>query len=180
MKGPSEEFRGRVQRGGAGSPARVGWSRFPGKPLAPLLGRPMIEHVVRRAAMCERLEAVYVATWGEEIRAAVTAVGIEGIMTLPPPPRARAAPPPRRGGRGAVRRRARRHDSRGRADGHAAHDYVGRRAFLRGRVRVVREPRAPHRETGRVLRPQHHQGLIERPWRCYLLLARTHPRRRLR
>ena len=31
-------------------PARMGSSRFPGKPLAPILGRPMIEHVYRRAA----------------------------------------------------------------------------------------------------------------------------------
>ena len=29
-------------------PARMGSSRFPGKPLASLLGRPMIEHVVRQ------------------------------------------------------------------------------------------------------------------------------------
>ena len=83
MKVPSEEFRSRVQRVVAVIPARMGSSRFPGKPLAPLLGRPMIEHVVRRAAMCERLEAVYVATCDEEIRAAVTALGIEVIMTSP-------------------------------------------------------------------------------------------------
>src|ERR687894_864424 len=62
-------------------PARMGSSRFPGKPLAPLLGRPMIEHVVRRAAMCDRLDAVYVATCDEEIRAAVEAFGGEVIMT---------------------------------------------------------------------------------------------------
>src|ERR1044072_6088169 len=83
MKVPSEEFRSRVQRVVAVIPARMGSSRFPGKPLAPLLGRPMIEHVVRRAAMCERLEAVYVATCDEEIRAAVTALGVEVIMTSP-------------------------------------------------------------------------------------------------
>jgi 3-deoxy-manno-octulosonate cytidylyltransferase (CMP-KDO synthetase) len=62
-------------------PARMGSSRFPGKPLAPLLGRPMVEHVVRRAAMCERLDAVYVATCDEEIRAAVERFGGEVIMT---------------------------------------------------------------------------------------------------
>ena len=32
-------------------PARMGSSRFPGKPLAPILGLPMIEHVYRRAIM---------------------------------------------------------------------------------------------------------------------------------
>lgn len=62
-------------------PARMGSSRFPGKPLAPLLGRPMVEHVVRRASMCARLEAVYVATCDEEIRAAVERFGGEVIMT---------------------------------------------------------------------------------------------------
>jgi 3-deoxy-manno-octulosonate cytidylyltransferase (CMP-KDO synthetase) len=62
-------------------PARMGSSRFPGKPLAPLLGRPLIEHVLRRASMCERLDAVYVATCDEEIRAAVEGLGGEVLMT---------------------------------------------------------------------------------------------------
>jgi 3-deoxy-manno-octulosonate cytidylyltransferase (CMP-KDO synthetase) len=59
----------------------MGSSRFPGKPLAPLLGRPMIEHVVRRAALCERLEAVYVATCDEEIRRSVEGFGGTVLMT---------------------------------------------------------------------------------------------------
>ena len=62
-------------------PARMGSSRFPGKPLAPLLGRTMIEHVVRRASLCGALDAVYVATCDEEIRAAVEAFGGEVLMT---------------------------------------------------------------------------------------------------
>jgi 3-deoxy-manno-octulosonate cytidylyltransferase (CMP-KDO synthetase) len=62
-------------------PARMGSSRFPGKPLASLLGRPMLEHVVRRAAMCDRLDAVYVATCDQEIRAAVEDFGGSVIMT---------------------------------------------------------------------------------------------------
>lgn len=64
-------------------PARMGSTRFPGKPLAPLLGRPMVEHVVRRASMCEALDAVYVATCDEEIRAAVEAFGGGVLMTSP-------------------------------------------------------------------------------------------------
>lgn len=64
-------------------PARMSSSRFPGKPLAPLLGRPMIEHVARRAAMCETLDAVYVATCDEEIRAAAEGFGVEALMTSP-------------------------------------------------------------------------------------------------
>jgi 3-deoxy-manno-octulosonate cytidylyltransferase (CMP-KDO synthetase) len=62
-------------------PARMNSSRFPGKPLATLLGRPMIEHVLRRTAMCEQLEAVYVATCDEEIRDAVEKIGGHVLMT---------------------------------------------------------------------------------------------------
>ncbi len=62
-------------------PARMRSSRFPGKPLATLLGRPMIEHVVRRATMCRALAGVYVATCDEEIRTVVEALGCEVIMT---------------------------------------------------------------------------------------------------
>lgn len=62
-------------------PARMGSSRFPGKPLAPLLGRPMIEHVVRRAVMCDSLDAVYVATCDKEIRDIVERLGVSVLMT---------------------------------------------------------------------------------------------------
>ena len=72
---------GEVGRVVALIPARMGSSRFPGKPLAPLLGRPMVEHVVRRAAMCELLDAVYVATCDEVIRAAVEGFGGDVLMT---------------------------------------------------------------------------------------------------
>ncbi len=62
-------------------PARLRSSRFPGKPLAPLLGRPMIEHVLRRAEMCPQLDAVYVATCDEEIKNVVEGLGGRVIMT---------------------------------------------------------------------------------------------------
>ena len=62
-------------------PARMGSSRFPGKPLASLLGRPMIEHVVRRVAMCDDLDAVHVATCDDEIRDVVESFGGNVIMT---------------------------------------------------------------------------------------------------
>ena len=62
-------------------PARMGSSRFPGKPLAPLHGRPMLEHVVRRAAMCERLDSVHVATCDDDIRNVVESWGANVIMT---------------------------------------------------------------------------------------------------
>ena len=62
-------------------PARMASSRFPGKPLAPILGLPMIEHVYRRTAMSTVLDAVYVATCDREIYEVVTAFGGNAIMT---------------------------------------------------------------------------------------------------
>ncbi len=62
-------------------PARMGSTRFPGKPLAPILGRPMIEHVYRRAAMCLALDDVFVATCDQQIMDSVNAFGGRAIMT---------------------------------------------------------------------------------------------------
>ena len=62
-------------------PARMGSSRFPGKPLAAILGRSMIEHVYRRTAMCNLLDDVWVATCDREIMDAVTAFGGKAVMT---------------------------------------------------------------------------------------------------
>lgn len=62
-------------------PARMGSSRFPGKPIAPLLERTMIEHVFRRTAMCPLVDETYVATCDHEIYEAVEAFGGKAIMT---------------------------------------------------------------------------------------------------
>ena len=62
-------------------PARMGSSRFPGKPLAPILGRPMIEHVYKRTALSPVLDGVYMATCDEEIMKATEAFGGQAIMT---------------------------------------------------------------------------------------------------
>ena len=59
----------------------MGSSRFPGKPLAPILGLPMIEHVYHRTALCQKLDAVFVATCDEEIFEAVEAFGGKAVMT---------------------------------------------------------------------------------------------------
>jgi 3-deoxy-manno-octulosonate cytidylyltransferase (CMP-KDO synthetase) len=61
--------------------ARMDSSRFPGKPLAPILGRPTIEHVYRRTAMCLVLDDVFVATCDQPIMDAVNALGGRAIMT---------------------------------------------------------------------------------------------------
>ncbi|MFQ5633754.1 MAG: 3-deoxy-manno-octulosonate cytidylyltransferase [Gammaproteobacteria bacterium] len=62
-------------------PARMGSSRFPGKPLAPILGKPMIEHVYRRVALCEQLDTTVIATCDEEIRQAAEGFGAPVVMT---------------------------------------------------------------------------------------------------
>lgn len=62
-------------------PARMGSSRFPGKPLALICGMPMIEHVYKRSAMSESLDELYVATCDKEIYEAVEQFGGNAIMT---------------------------------------------------------------------------------------------------
>ncbi|MCX7634195.1 MAG: 3-deoxy-manno-octulosonate cytidylyltransferase [Syntrophales bacterium] len=62
-------------------PSRFGSSRFPGKPLADLLGKPMIQHVYERAARSPLVTAVAVATDDPRIYAAVTAFGGHAVMT---------------------------------------------------------------------------------------------------
>ena len=62
-------------------PVRMASSRFPGKPLAPLHGLPMIEHVFRRVKLCSQLAEVYVATCDQEIRVVAEAFGAKVIMT---------------------------------------------------------------------------------------------------
>lgn len=62
-------------------PARMGSSRFPGKPLAQLLGRPMLEHVYKRVSLSKTLSATYIATCDEDIRLAAENFGAHVIMT---------------------------------------------------------------------------------------------------
>jgi len=62
-------------------PARMAASRFPGKPLFPILGRPMIEHVFERAKLFGRWDALAICTCDEEIRAFAESKGYPVIMT---------------------------------------------------------------------------------------------------
>ena len=62
-------------------PARYDATRLPGKPLADIGGRPMIEHVCRRAAAARGVNAVVVATDDERIAAAVRGFGGIAAMT---------------------------------------------------------------------------------------------------
>lgn len=60
-------------------PARYSSSRFPGKPLAILGGKPVIEHVYRQVSSV--MEDVFVATDDQRIYDAVEAFGGKAIMT---------------------------------------------------------------------------------------------------
>jgi 3-deoxy-manno-octulosonate cytidylyltransferase (CMP-KDO synthetase) len=62
-------------------PARYGSTRLPGKPLLPIAGRPMIEHVYTRVARARGLARVVVLTDDERIAGAVEAFGGEWEMT---------------------------------------------------------------------------------------------------
>lgn len=64
-------------------PARLGSSRFPNKPLTPIAGRSMIEHVYRRARLSRALTEVAVATPDSEIADIVRGFGGHAIMTSP-------------------------------------------------------------------------------------------------
>jgi 3-deoxy-manno-octulosonate cytidylyltransferase (CMP-KDO synthetase) len=56
-------------------PARYASTRFPGKALADIGGRPMVEHVYRRATAARNVDAVIVATDDERIADAVRKFG---------------------------------------------------------------------------------------------------------
>lgn len=62
-------------------PARYGSRRFPGKPLADILGRPMIEWVREAATEAESLDRVIVATDDQRIYDTVESAGGEARMT---------------------------------------------------------------------------------------------------
>ena len=62
-------------------PARLASSRLPQKPLADILGMPMIGHVYHRSKLCSILDEVYVATCDLEIYNYITSIGGKAVMT---------------------------------------------------------------------------------------------------
>ena len=66
-------------------PARYASSRFPGKPLAELQGRPMIQHVYERACESEA-DRIFVATDDQRIADVARGFGAEVCMTSPDHP----------------------------------------------------------------------------------------------
>lgn len=62
-------------------PARYGSTRFPGKPLAQLAGKPMVQWVYERAAQAQLLNEVLVATDDQRIFEAIKKFGGRVVMT---------------------------------------------------------------------------------------------------
>jgi 3-deoxy-manno-octulosonate cytidylyltransferase (CMP-KDO synthetase) len=64
-------------------PARWASSRFPGKPLHEIGGKPLIQHVWERCRLCQQIGASVVATDHEGIAEVVRGFGGEVVMTSP-------------------------------------------------------------------------------------------------
>ena len=62
-------------------PARMGSSRFPGKPLKNIKGMPLIIHIAKRCLLSEKIDKVFVATCDEEIKSVVASYDIDVVMT---------------------------------------------------------------------------------------------------
>ena len=62
-------------------PARLASSRLPNKPMADILGMPMIGHVYHRSKMCNSLNEIYVATCDHKIYNYIESIGGKVVMT---------------------------------------------------------------------------------------------------
>lgn len=62
-------------------PARFGSTRFPGKPLKLILGKPLLQWVIEGARTSKKLEAIWVATDHDEIAALAEKAGARAIRT---------------------------------------------------------------------------------------------------
>lgn len=62
-------------------PARWESSRFPGKPLHSLLGKPLLQHVVERARLCQEIDHLAVATDDDRIESLCSQIGVDCLQT---------------------------------------------------------------------------------------------------
>ncbi len=62
-------------------PARYASTRFPGKPLHPIAGKPLVQHVWERVSMARRISGAIVATDDERIAEVARGFGAEVAMT---------------------------------------------------------------------------------------------------
>lgn len=67
-------------------PARWASSRFPGKPLHVLCGKPLLQHVFERASRCRQLSGIVIATDDARIEETAKGFGAEVAMTSPDHP----------------------------------------------------------------------------------------------
>jgi 3-deoxy-manno-octulosonate cytidylyltransferase (CMP-KDO synthetase) len=67
-------------------PARFQSTRFPGKPLADILGKPMFWHVYKRARKCPQLSQVVLATDDNRIFDTARSLDVAAVMTRPDHP----------------------------------------------------------------------------------------------
>lgn len=67
-------------------PARYGSTRLPGKPLADIAGKPMVQHVYERALQVANAQVVVIATDDERVAEAVRGFGGRCVMTSPEHP----------------------------------------------------------------------------------------------
>ena len=64
-------------------PARMGSTRFPGKPIKKICGKPMIQHVFENCKNCKDVDRTIIATCDQEIKEVATSFGAEVVMTSP-------------------------------------------------------------------------------------------------
>jgi len=62
-------------------PARLASTRFPNKPLAKILGKSMLQHILERVSTCSEIDAVLVATCDQPIFDHVESLGYKAVMT---------------------------------------------------------------------------------------------------
>ena len=62
-------------------PARWASTRFPGKPLHLIAGKPLVQHVWERCQECSHLDRIVVATDDQRIYDAAVNFGAEAVMT---------------------------------------------------------------------------------------------------
>ena len=69
-------------------PARLGSWRFPDKPLTPIMGMPMIEHVYRRSCLAANSDKVVLAICENQLEDVCKKKGIDYVLTDPEQPTA--------------------------------------------------------------------------------------------
>ncbi|MFO7974308.1 MAG: 3-deoxy-manno-octulosonate cytidylyltransferase [Candidatus Hydrogenedentota bacterium] len=67
-------------------PARYGSTRFEGKVIAPLLGKPVVVHVYERALRARHVTKAIIATEDKRVRDAVAPFGADVVLTRPDHP----------------------------------------------------------------------------------------------